>query len=86
MHDAVAVELVQADFDYVMADHFDDGEQFIVYANDQDFDLDTCCEICDSIEVLNQDLVESQVEDRSHVALAESDFNEMLQMEEPQMP
>ncbi|QLL34331.1 hypothetical protein HG536_0G01900 [Torulaspora globosa] len=82
MHDAVVVELAQTDFDYVLAEHFNDKEQFILYANEQDFDLDTCLEICDGIELLNQDIIECQVEERSDIALAESDFKEMLQMEE----
>lgn len=82
MHDAVAVELAQTDFDYVMAEHFSDREQFILYASEQDFDLDTCLEVCESIELLNQDILECRIEERSHIALAESDFKEMLQMEE----
>lgn len=81
MHDAVAVELVQADFDHVMAEHFKDSEQFIVYTKDQDYDLDTCLELCDSIELLNEEIFECRVEEQSHVVLAESDFNDMLQME-----
>ncbi|QLQ80249.1 hypothetical protein HG537_0D02500 [Torulaspora globosa] len=78
MHDAVAVELAQTDFDYVIAEHLTDKEQFILYASEQDFDLDTCLEICEGIELLNR----CCVEERSDVALAESDFKEMLQMEE----
>lgn len=82
MKDAVAAQLAQSNFDEVMADHFNDEEHFIIYARNQDYDLDTCHLICDSVELLNQDTSERNIEQRDDMAAADSDFKEIISMEE----
>lgn len=82
MNDAVAVELVLNDIDDAMADHFNDQEHFTIYANEQDYDLDTCLGLCDSVQLLNQDICERNMEERIDIVAAGNDFKEMISIQE----
>lgn len=82
MNDAVAVELVLNDIDDVMADHFTDQEHFTRYVNEQDYDLDTCLGLCDSVQLLNQDTCERDMEEGIDIVAAGNDFEEMLSIQE----
>ncbi|QEU60570.1 hypothetical protein KDRO_D02590 [Kluyveromyces lactis] len=74
-HDSVSLQLVKEDCDRVFAEHFNDAEQFIVYSRQQDFDLDTLMELCDTIETLNG----STVETRNDMLSAQFDFRTKLE-------
>ncbi|CDO92886.1 unnamed protein product [Kluyveromyces dobzhanskii CBS 2104] len=74
-HDAVLLQLVSEDCDQVFAEHFNDAEQFLIYSRQQDFDLDVCMGLCDTIETLNA----STAETRSDMLSAQFDFKTKLQ-------
>lgn len=59
---SVSVEFVRADTDSVLAEHFTDEEQFIKFSRDQDFDIETCLELCDTVEVLNGSIRETRMD------------------------
>lgn len=80
MSDQIAVQLVNNDFDQVLAEHFSDKEQFLLFARDQDFDLDTCLELCDHVAYLNEDVSNNALEDRPEIVGANKDFE--LQIKE----
>ncbi|AMD21139.1 HEL142Cp [Eremothecium sinecaudum] len=60
MQDTVALELVGNDFPSVLEEYFSDKEQFLLFANEQDFDLDTCMTLCDTVGCLNEQLDSSE--------------------------
>lgn len=84
MHDAVAVELVHEDMDQVMAENFTDQEQFVLWVRDQDYDLDTCLELCDVVHFLNEDTSERETEESCSLTEAEYDFAKLRDLEDRQ--
>lgn len=84
MHDAVAVELVHEDIDQILPDNFTEQEQFVFWAKDQDYDLDTCFELCDIVQFFNEDTSERESEEGWGMGAAESDFAKLRDLEEQQ--
>ncbi|KAM3163728.1 hypothetical protein ACU8KH_02202 [Lachancea thermotolerans] len=74
MQDAVSVEMMGTDLDQTLSEHFTEAEQFWLYARDQDYDLDTCLELCDHVQLLNEDILTNNVEQRPEIVRAELDF------------
>lgn len=84
MHDAVAVESMHEGMDQILADNFTEQEQFVFWARDQDYDLDTCLELCDVVQFFNEDTSEKEAEEGWGMAAAESDFAKLRDLEDKQ--
>lgn len=79
LHDFVSIQLVREDYDHVLEEYFSDKEQFIVYTRNQDYDLDTCMDMCDTVAILNENTTET----RFDMLSAQYDFKMKLQNYEP---
>lgn len=75
LHDSVSVELIKEDYDKILSDHFTDSEQYLIYSKHQDFDLNSCMELCDTVETLNQTITETRMD----MLKVQFDFNSYLQ-------
>lgn len=75
MQDHVSIQMMKSDFDETLEEHFTEVEQFWLYARDQDYDLDTCLDLCDHVQLLNEDILNNNFEERPEIIRAEVDFH-----------
>ncbi|AGO09903.1 AaceriAAL088WAp [[Ashbya] aceris (nom. inval.)] len=52
--DILELDIVRNDIGPVLEEYFTDREQFVLYAQEQDYDIDTCMELCDTVRCLNE--------------------------------
>ncbi|SCV05823.1 LANO_0H15962g1_1 [Lachancea nothofagi CBS 11611] len=81
MKDQVSIELLDSNFDQTLADYFSNLEQFWLNAKDQDFDLDTCMELCDHVALLNEELTAQNSEEKTEIARTELEFEHVQKLD-----
>lgn len=82
MKDQVSRDLVQSDYDEVLAEYFTDKEQYLLFAQEQDFDLDTCLELCDQVKLLNDEMLDNKTEQKDEILQADLEFNAYIEDQE----